>query len=211
MELKDSVILPVQPDKVWQALNDPEVLRLCIPGCEEIKQVSPEEMHARVKLKLGPVQATFNGKVLLTEVTPLQGCTLNFEGSGGSAGFAKGKSVIVLSAVPEGTRLDYTAQATVAGKLGQIGGRLMDVTAKQLADRFFASFKNHLSGGSATALPLVAVKGTGPMPIALSSAHERAPVSHVSGWQSEKSRLLWFFAGVLSTLLGVWAGAHFFR
>jgi carbon monoxide dehydrogenase subunit G len=168
-------------------------------------------MHARVKLKLGPVQATFSGKVMLTEVTPLQGCTLNFEGSGGSAGFAKGKSVIVLSAVPEGTRLDYTAQASVAGKLGQIGGRLMDVTAKQLADRFFASFKNHLSGGSTAALPMVTVKGTGPMPIALSSAKERAPANQGSGWLQEKSRLIWYFAGVLSTLVGVWAGAHFFR
>jgi carbon monoxide dehydrogenase subunit G len=211
MELKDSVLLPVPANKVWQALNDPDVLRLCIPGCEEVKQISPEEMHATVKLRLGPIQATFVGKVRLTDVRPLQGCTLNFEGSGGSAGFAKGNSVIALSAVPEGTRLDYTATATVAGKLGQIGGRLMDVTAKQLADRFFAAFKNHLSGGTKAALPVVAVKGPGALPVALSSANARASADN-SGWfQLEKSRLVWFFAGVLSTLLGVWMGAHFLR
>lgn len=211
MELKDSVILPVQPDKVWQALNDPEVLRLCIPGCEEVKQISPEEMHATVKLRLGPIQATFVGKVKLTDVRPMQGYVLNFEGSGGSAGFAKGNSVISLNAAPEGTQLEYTATASVAGKLGQIGGRLIDVTAKQLADRFFASLKKHLTGGSTEALPVVAVKGSTPLPVALTNASARPPADDAGWFQLEKSRLLWYFAGVFSTLLGVWMGAHFFR
>lgn len=201
MELQGSVTLPASPDTVWQALNDPEVLRQCIPGCEEVRQISPEEMHARVVLKLGPVRANFVGKVRLTDVRPLQGCTLNFEGSGGSAGFAKGSSVIALAAVPEGTRLDYTTQASVAGKLGQIGGRLMDASAKQLADRFFAAFKANITGGgSAGQLPVAA-------PIGMT-----APPAVAGGWfEKEKSRLLWFVAGVAATALGVWMGAHWSR
>ena len=145
MELQGSVTISAAPEQVWQALNDPEILRMCIPGCEEVRQISPQEMHARVMLKLGPVRANFIGKVLLTDVRPLLGCTLNFEGSGGGAGFARGSSVIALSPTALGTQLDYTAQASVAGKLGQIGGRLMDASARQLADRFFTSFQTQIA------------------------------------------------------------------
>jgi carbon monoxide dehydrogenase subunit G len=218
MELQGSVTLPAIPEQVWQALNDPEVLRQCIPGCEEVRQISPEEMHARVMLKLGPVRANFVGKVRLTDVRPLQGCTLNFEGSGGSAGFAKGNSVIALTAVPEGTRLDYTAQASVAGKLGQIGGRLMDASAKQLADRFFAAFKAQITSGLTPGLPVLAgqvpgpaLPGVGQLPV-VAQAGVVAPHATAGGWfDKEKSRLLWFVAGVASTALGVWMGAHWLR
>ena len=200
MELQGSVTLPAPPEQVWQALNDPEVLRLCIPGCEEVRQISPEEMHARVTLKLGPVRASFVGKVRLTDVRPLQGCTLNFEGSGGSAGFAKGSSVIVLTAVSEGTRLDYTTQASVAGKLGQIGGRLMDASARQMADHFFNAFKAHITGGSSTTPPVGVGGGTAARSAATSGS-----------LANESSRLLWFTAGVASTAIGVWMGAHWLR
>lgn len=218
MELQGSVTLPALPEQVWQALNDPEVLRLCIPGCEEVRQISPEEMHARVMLKLGPVRANFVGKVRLTDVRPLQGCTLNFEGSGGAAGFAKGSSVIVLNTVPEGTQLDYTAQASVAGKLGQIGGRLMDASAKQLADRFFVAFKTHITSGATPGLPVLAgqapsaaLPGAGQLPV-VARAGMPLPPAVAAGWfEKEKSRLLWFVAGVASTALGVWMGAHWLR
>ena len=96
---------------------------------EEVQQISPEEMHARVLLRMGPVRARFAGKVKMTDIRPMQGYTLNFEGSGGNAGFAKGSSVITLSSAGDATQLDYTAQATVAGKLGQIGGRLIDASS----------------------------------------------------------------------------------
>lgn len=208
MELQGSVTIPSPPDKVWQALNDPEVLRLCIPGCEEVRQISPQEMHARVLLKLGPVRANFVGKVLLSDVRPLQGYTLNFEGSGGSAGFAKGSSVVTLSMVADGTRLDYTTQASVAGKLGQIGGRLIDASARQLADRFFESFKAQLVPAPAAALPLAL-----PARVAAGLPAVAVPAALVApGWfENEKSRLLWFCAGVASTALGVWMGAHWLR
>jgi carbon monoxide dehydrogenase subunit G len=211
MELQGSVTLPAIPEQVWQALNDPEVLRQCIPGCEEVRQIAPDEMHARVLLKLGPVRASFVGKVRLTDVRPLQGCTLNFEGSGGSAGFAKGSSVIVLTALPEGTRLDYTAQASVAGKLGQIGGRLIDASARQLADRFFSAFKAHITGGQTPGLPALASHVSGALSLADQASPEpRATVT--PGWFAfEKARLLWFVAGVASTALGVWIGTHWLR
>lgn len=228
MELQGSVTIPASPEQVWQALNNPEVLRQCIPGCEEVQQISPEEMHARVLLRMGPVRARFAGKVKMTDVRPLQGYTLNFEGSGGSAGFARGSSIVGLSAVEGGTQLAYTAQASVAGKLGQIGGRLMDASAGQLADKFFNNFKAHLSEGrdstatlthsdvnaaasANSAPPLSATARAGQM---LGAAIHPSIPSHLphGNWTDrELPRLLWFVAGVAATSLGVWMGAHWLR
>lgn len=224
MELQGSVTIPAAPAQAWQALNDPEILRLCIPGCEEVRQISPQEMHARVMLKMGPVRANFVGKVLLTDIRPLLGCTLNFEGSGGSAGFARGSSVIALTPTAEGTRLDYTAQASVAGKLGQIGGRLMDASARQLADRFFAAFKAQIAG-SATGERQIATAQVGPAPTGpepATAAPANFPIVSRAGsvsqnpqrenwFDKEKPQLLWFAAGVISTATGVWMGAHWLR
>ncbi len=224
MELQGSVAISATPQQVWQALNDPEILRMCIPGCEEVRQISPQEMHARVMLKLGPVRANFVGKVLLTDVRPLLGCTLNFEGSGGGAGFARGSSVIALSATALGTQLDYTTQASVAGKLGQIGGRLMDASARQLADRFFAAFQAQVAGTAPGGRP-IAMALTGPAPAGTASttaAPAGFPIVSRAGsasqgpqkeswFDQEKPRLLWFAAGVAATAAGVWMGAHWLR
>ena len=213
MELQGSVTIPAAPEQVWQALNDPEMLRLCIPGCEEIRQISAQEMHARLMLKMGPVRANFVGKVLMTDVRAPHGYTLNFEGSGGSAGFARGSSVITLTSTADGTQLDYTAQASVAGKLGQIGGRLMDASARQLADRFFAAFKAQLTE-SADEGQLVAVAPTttsAHFPV-IAQAAGSGPSSPAINWfEAEKPRLMWFAAGVVSTAIGVWMGAHWLR
>lgn len=231
MELQGSVTIPAAPEQVWQALNDPEVLRKCIPGCEEVRQISPQEMHARVMLKLGPVRANFVGKVLLTDVRPLLGCTLNFEGSGGSAGFARGSSVIALTPVAGGTQVDYTAQASVAGKLGQIGGRLMDASARQMADRFFAAFKDEVSEAAAGDAATTVSRGLAPSETAgvttsaAATAIGQAPSTFArpslapsaqnlvpEHWfDRQKPFLLWFAAGVFATALGVWMGAHWLR
>jgi carbon monoxide dehydrogenase subunit G len=213
MELQGSVTIPAAPEQVWHALNDPEVLRLCIPGCEEIRQISAQEMHARLMLKMGPVRANFVGKVLLTDVRPPLGYTLNFEGSGGSAGFARGSSVIALTATADGTQLDYTAQASVAGKLGQIGGRLMDASARQLADRFFTAFKAHLTesaaGGRQIAIAPTATSER--FPVIAQPASSNASSPGATWFENEKPRLMWFAAGVVSTAIGVWMGAHWLR
>lgn len=215
MELHGSVTIPAPLGQVWKALNDPDILRQCIPGCEEIEQVAADELHARVLLKMGPVRARFAGKVKMTDIRPQQGYTLNFEGSGGSAGFARGSSVITLQAVDNATQLDYTAQASVAGKLGQIGGRLMDASARQLADKFFEAFKRTVAGegqASDSALPQVAA-----LPGNDSPALAATPRAHVypqppapsTGWMAaEAPRLLWFCAGVVATSAGVWMGAR---
>jgi uncharacterized protein len=198
-----------------------------------VQQISPEELHARVLLRMGPVRARFAGKVKMTDVRPLQGYTLNFEGSGGSAGFARGSSVVTLTAVEGGTQLAYTAQASVAGKLGQIGGRLMDASAGQLAGKFFNSLKAHLNEGSDGAATLAhgeasaavnasAANSASAVSASTMSATARAgqmlgaafhpsgpsntPLGHWAG--SELPRLMWFAAGVAATSLGVWMGAH---
>ena len=205
MELQGRVTIPAPAQQVWQALNDPEILRQCIPGCEEIQQISPEEMHARVLLRMGPVRARFAGKVKMTDIRPMQGYTLNFEGSGGSAGFAKGSSVITLTTAGSDTQLDYTAQAAVAGKLGQIGGRLIDASSKQLADKFFANLKSALAGDITPAVADAAA------PTSLVSSAASIQSNHVSSSSSELTRLVWFFAGVAATSIGVWMGAHWLR
>jgi uncharacterized protein len=211
MELNGNVTIPAPIDTVWLALNNPETLRRCIPGCEEVRQISPTEMHARVALRMGPVRATFVGKVLLTDVRAPSGCTLNFEGSGGGAGFAKGSSVIALTEVPGGTQLDYTTQASVAGKLGQIGGRLMDASAKQLADRFFAAFKAEV-GGPASIDAATETQAAGSALVAPAvSASTQTSMPERGSLQTESSRLLWFTAGVVSTAIGVWMGSHWLR
>jgi carbon monoxide dehydrogenase subunit G len=226
MDLQGNVTLGAPTDQVWQALNNPEVLRVCIPGCEEITALSPTEMQARVVIKMGPVRATFVGKVSMTNIVPMQGYTLNFEGSGGSAGFAKGSSVISLSAVPEGTQLSYTVKASIAGKLGQIGARMIDASARQLADKFFNALKEHFSAQHPAAL--VPVHGAQQTITTQNTAPAQAPSSHLpalsqatsnsntakpsADWLAlEKVRLLWFAAGVVSTSIGVWLGASFLK
>ncbi len=205
MELQGRVTIPASAEQVWNALNDPEILRQCIPGCEEVQQISPEEMHARVLLRMGPVRARFAGKVKMTDIRPMQGYTLNFEGSGGTAGFARGSSVITLNTVGSDTQLDYTAQATVAGKLGQIGGRLIDASSKQLADKFFASLKENLAGNTATADAAAVTSTASPV-----ATIHRQPIQGQSTG-SEFTRLVWFVAGVAATSIGVWMGAHWLR
>jgi uncharacterized protein len=161
----------------------------------------------------GARKANFVGKVLMTDVRPPLGYTLNFEGSGGSAGFAKGSSVITLTPAADGTQLDYTAQASVAGKLGQIGGRLMDASARQLADRFFAAFKaQFIQAEVEVESTVVAPTAASPRFPVTTQAAGSAPASHGTHWfANEKPRLLWFASGVVSTAIGVWMGAHWLR
>jgi len=133
---------------VWAALNDPAILRQCIPGCELLEMQSPTDMTARVKLQVGPVRATFNGKVKLSDLDPPNGYRIAGEGSGGVAGYAKGGATVALSDEGRGTRMRYDVRADVGGKLAQLGGRLIDSTAKRLADEFFEKF-SVLVGGPA--------------------------------------------------------------
>lgn len=140
MELKDEIVINAPRDVVYQALNDPEVLRECIPGCEELEKHSNTELEAKVVLKIGPVKAKFNGNVTLNPENPPEKFSLRGEGNGGAAGFAKGGAVVVLEDHPDGTLLKYDAKADIGGKLAQLGSRLIQGTAKKLAAKFFNSF-----------------------------------------------------------------------
>lgn len=214
MELTGAMLIAAPREKVWDALNDPNVLVHCIPGCEEVQQISATETHTRVLLKMGPVRARFVGKILMSEIRPAEGCTLNFQGSGGAAGFARGTSVVTLASEGDGTRLQYSATASVGGKLGQIGGRMIDASAKQMAEQFFSALQAQLAG-----VPAI----EGPQAPALDSpvapAPLRPPVSavrHAAPAPSplligEGVRALWFCLGVLSTGFGVWLASMLTR
>ncbi len=132
--------------RVWAALNDPDVLKACIPGCEEMQKTSPTEFEAKVTQKVGPVKATFNGQVELTDVVEGHSYRISGKGKGGAAGGASGGASVRLEEVPEGTRLAYDVDAKVTGKLAQLGGRLIDGFAKKMADEFFDRFKAHVEG-----------------------------------------------------------------
>jgi uncharacterized protein len=147
MELTGTTAIRQPIEVVWSALNNEEILRQCITGCESLERIDASSLIAKLAVKLGPVRAKFNGKIKLSDVVPLQGYTLAFEGSGGAAGFAKGTSSVSLAASPEGTLVSYTAQASVGGKLGQVGGRMIDATARSMADDFFAAFARVLEAG----------------------------------------------------------------
>jgi len=135
--------------RVWEALNDPDILGQCIPGCESIEKTSDTEMNAVVNAKVGPVKAKFKGEVTLSDIDPPNGYTLTGEGKGGVAGFAKGAAKVALADDGDGTVLTYTVDAKVGGKLAQVGARLVDSTAKKMADDFFATFTEVVGGPSA--------------------------------------------------------------
>lgn len=141
MEMSDSTTLPAGREAVWQALNDPEVLRQCIPGCEEIEIISPTELTAKVRIKIGPIKARFAGGVTLSDLDPPSGYVLSGEGQGGVAGFAKGTARVTLEEISaQETIMHYEARVDVSGKIAQLGARLLDGTAKKLAKQFFDDF-----------------------------------------------------------------------
>jgi hypothetical protein len=150
MTMTGEVTLPAGRDAVWAALNDPEVLKTCIPGCQELTKVSDTEFEAVAKVAVGPVKATFKGKILLQDLDPPLAYTIRGEGQGGVAGFAKGGAKVRLEPAEDGgTRLVYDVEATVGGKLAQLGGRLVNGVAKKNADEFFACFVKALSPAEA--------------------------------------------------------------
>jgi carbon monoxide dehydrogenase subunit G len=140
MEMSGEYRIPASREKVWAALNDPEVLKSVIPGCQSLEKTSDTTMTATVVSKVGPVKATFKGDVTLSNIRPPEGYTISGEGKGGVAGFAKGGADVTLTEDGSDTILRYEAKAQVGGKLAQVGARLIDATAKQMADQFFGAF-----------------------------------------------------------------------
>ncbi|WP_047461268.1 carbon monoxide dehydrogenase subunit G [Rhizobium rhizogenes] len=133
-------------DAVWAALNDPDILKQCIPGCQSLERISPTQLTATVKLKIGPVSASFNGEVTLSNINAPESYTISGEGKGGIAGFAKGGADVVLKEDGDETILQYAAKAQVGGKIAQLGSRLVDSSAKKLAQQFFTDFTAAING-----------------------------------------------------------------
>ena len=164
---------------MWEALNDPEVLKACIPGCDSIEKLSDTEYKVAMTAAVGPVKAKFSGKLQLSDLNPPNSYSLAFEGSGGAAGFGKGGAHVTLAPEAGGTKLSYTAKATVGGKLAQVGSRLVDAASRKMADDFFTRFNDTLAP-----------------PAAAAAAAPKKPIPH---W-------VWVVAAiVIAALIGFWA------
>ncbi len=146
MKMDGECVLPADRETVWAALNDPEVLSKCIPGCEELEKVSDTEFKAVVVSKIGPVKAKFKGEVTLSDLNPPESYRISGQGQGGVAGFAKGGADIRLEPDGDGTKLVYDVDAQVGGKLAQIGQRLVNGAAKSTAEKFFDNLRKYLQG-----------------------------------------------------------------
>lgn len=144
MAMTGAIQLPAPRDRVWEKLNDPEVLKACIPGCEELEKTNDQGFRAVAKMKVGPVSARFRGNVTLSDLDPPHGYRISGEGEGGVAGFAKGGVKVDLADRDGGTLLSYQVDAQIGGKLAQLGQRLINGTAKRMADDFFARFAQAL-------------------------------------------------------------------
>jgi carbon monoxide dehydrogenase subunit G len=144
MEITGSQSIGAPRQQVWDALNDPAILKQCLPGCESVERVSPEEFRVIMAAAIGPLRARFNGNLRMTQSKPPESCLMVFEGQGGVVGFGKGSSSVSLAETPEGTTLSYTANAQVGGKLAQVGSRLIDNVARKMADDFFAALRRQL-------------------------------------------------------------------
>jgi len=200
MDLTGEHLLPAPRERVWAALNDPEVLKRCIPGCQEIAKLSDTEMTAKVSLSVGPVRATFNGRVTLSDLDPPNGYRIAGEGQGGVAGFGKGSATVKLVDEGAATRLSYAADASVGGKLAQIGSRLVEATARKLADEFFGRFAAEFAVPAAaestqTSSPIA---GDAPIPVAAAPA----PASSSGG--ARLAPAIWIPALIAVVALVLW-------
>ena len=229
MELSGDIWIGAPRPTVWDGLNDAEILVRSIPGCESMEVISPTERAARVMVKVGPVRARFTGHVRMEDIRPGEGCTLHFEGSGGPAGMAKGRSAVSLTDEAGGTRLNYTVQASVGGKLGQVGGRMIDAAAKQMADQFFTAFNAAVgevapvvavepapeapTGPEAPTVAAEAIASAPPAPAGAVPAPRvvRSPAPPAPTPVGEGVRVLWFALGALATGFGMWIASPLSR
>ena len=190
MDMEGSRALAVTQQQAWDALNDPAVLKTCIPGCEKVEAIGDNQYAVAVAVKIGPVQARFNGKITLSEVKPPESYTISFDGQGGAAGFGKGVSQVLLSPQADGPGclLEYKVQAQVGGKIAQLGQRLIDGVAKGMAEDFFKRFdaemqRVHPEAYAARDAAAEAIVGAdGGVPVMAAAAVSRTQATVVPGW-----------------------------
>jgi len=153
MKISGEYLIEAAPARVWEGLNEPEVLRACIPGCESLDRISENELQAKAVLKIGPAKMRFGGTVRLSDLDPPHGYRISGEAQGGASGFAKGGAVVTLEPSGDGTMLRYECDAQIGGKLAQMGARLIDATSRKMADEFFGRFAEHMTAEQAVETP----------------------------------------------------------
>jgi carbon monoxide dehydrogenase subunit G len=225
MNLKGERIIPASVERTWTELNDPQTLKACIAGCESIETTGENQYLAVMAVRIGPVNAKFKGRLQLSDIVPLQSYKINFEGQGGVAGFGKGSAAVSLA--PEGTggdstRLSYTADAQVGGKIAQVGSRLVESAAAKIADDFFKAFEAKMtapadpgaaagpggSGGNGpdtqlAAAPAVATEAMPPRPVpTLDHAAGRSTPTPAAA--SSGGSTIWWIAGIIVIALLVY-------
>jgi carbon monoxide dehydrogenase subunit G len=187
MEMQGNRLLAITQQQAWDALNDPEVLKTCIAGCDKVERSGENQFVVGVAIKIGPVSAKFSGKIALADMAPPHSYTLRFEGQGGPAGFGKGSAKVQLTPATGGTELSYSVQASVGGKIAQLGQRLIDGVAKSMAEDFFKRFDQEMQ----RQYPPVDVPAT---PVVQASASEGGFKLPAWGW----------VAGAVVLALAVW-------
>jgi carbon monoxide dehydrogenase subunit G len=206
MEIKGEYKIAAPREKVFAALNDPAVLQACIPGCESLEKTSDTEMKAKVRMRIGPVSAAFSGKVTLSDLDPPNGYRISGEGQGGAAGFAKGGAVVALKEDGSDTVLTYNVDAQVGGKIAQVGARLIDGTAKKLADEFFSKFAA-MVGGPPAAEPAAAAPATAPgasaetVQMSAPAAAPAAATAAASSAAAQRGYRHWMIIGIGAVVL----------
>lgn len=191
MDMQGNRSLAITQQQAWDALNDPEVLKACIPGCDKVEATGENQYAIGMALKVGPVSARFAGKILLSDIVAPEAYKINFEGQGGVAGFGKGTAAVKLTPNGSGCELDYTVHATVGGKIAQLGQRLIDGTAKAMSEDFFKRFDEAMQQAHPEAYAARDAAATG------GAAAASAPAtSGVPTW-------VWI-AGAAIALLAVW-------
>jgi hypothetical protein len=201
MEMTGEYRIPAPKAKVWAALNDLEVLKQSIPGCESIEKISDTEMTAKVRAKVGPVSAAFTGAVKLSDLDPPNGYTISGEGKGGAAGFAKGGAKVQLKDDGAGTLLAYHVEAQVGGKLAQIGSRLIDGTARKLSEEFFTNFARIVGGPAEEAAAQPGVEAAAPATPAAATAVPTTGGTPAGG--DRKGLSTWMWVGGLVVIIVV--------
>jgi uncharacterized protein len=180
MELKGERLIPASVDTTWAALNNPEILKACITGCESLERTGDDAFQALVTVRVGPVSAKFKGNLKMTDVKAPNSYTINFDGQGGVAGFGKGSADVSLAAEGSSTKLSYVARAQVGGKMAQVGSRLIDAAAGKVAEDFFTAFEAALAPAEG------AVAAPAPEPVAAGN------------------KMLWWIVGAVVILAAIW-------
>ena len=180
MELKGERLIPASVDTTWAALNNPDILKACITGCESLERTGDDAFQAMVAVRVGPVSAKFKGNLKMTDVKAPNSYTINFDGQGGVAGFGKGSADVSLAAEGSGTKLSYVARAQVGGKMAQVGSRLIDAAAGKIAEDFFTAFEAALAPA------------------------EGAMVAPAPAPAAAGNKMLWWIVGAVVVLAAIW-------